>query len=150
MRLWHKDLIPYLPKNQLLGQWREICCIAKNIANNGTPNHILVNKVLDYPSIHFITYANMITTEMKKRNYKISEKSYLRLCENIRCAYPYFNKDSFLIIKNNKVFPDWHNTRYLRQCLFNLQEKADCNGITINEWQRIKDKFGDICNENDN
>ena len=141
MRLWHKDLIPYLPKNQLLGQWREICCIAKNIANNGTPNHILVNKVLDYPSIHFITYANMITTEMKKRNYKISEKSYLRLCENIRCAYPYFNKDSFLIIKNNKVFPDWHNTRYLRQCLYNLEEKYDCGGISKEEWNNITRNF---------
>nr|DAZ75898.1 MAG TPA: Pyrimidine dimer DNA glycosylase [Caudoviricetes sp.] len=22
MRLWHKALIPYLPKQQLLGQWR--------------------------------------------------------------------------------------------------------------------------------
>lgn len=25
MRLWHKDLIPYLPRQQLLGQWRECC-----------------------------------------------------------------------------------------------------------------------------
>ena len=41
MRLWHKDLIPYLPKQQLISQWRECCCIAKNIADNGTPNHLL-------------------------------------------------------------------------------------------------------------
>ena len=149
IRLWHKDLIPYLPKNQLLGQWRECCCIAKNIADNGTPNHILVNKVLNYPAIHFLVYTNMILAEMKNRGYKISEKSYLKFCENIRCAKPYFNINADLLIKNDKVFPDWHNTRYLRQCLFNLQEKADCNGITIDEWQRIKDKFGDICNEND-
>ena len=32
MRLWHKDLICVLPKNQLLGQWREVCLIAKEIA----------------------------------------------------------------------------------------------------------------------
>lgn len=31
MRLWHKDLIKVLPKEQLLGQWRELACIAKNI-----------------------------------------------------------------------------------------------------------------------
>ena len=49
MRLWHKDLIPVLPRQQLLSQWRECCCIARNIVENGTPNHILVNKILDYP-----------------------------------------------------------------------------------------------------
>ena len=48
MRLWHKDLIAFLPRKQLLGQWRECCAIARNIAVNGTPNHVLVNKVLDY------------------------------------------------------------------------------------------------------
>ena len=57
MRLWHKYLIPYLPKQQLLGQWRECCCIARNININGTPNHILVNKIIDYPYSHKNTYA---------------------------------------------------------------------------------------------
>lgn len=28
MRLWHKDLIPALPRKQLLGQWRELCAIS--------------------------------------------------------------------------------------------------------------------------
>ena len=37
MRLWHKDLIYVLPRQQLLGQWRECCLIAKNIAEKGTP-----------------------------------------------------------------------------------------------------------------
>jgi uncharacterized protein (TIGR02328 family) len=32
MRLWHKDLISVLPRQQLLGQWRECCLIARNIA----------------------------------------------------------------------------------------------------------------------
>ena len=27
MRLWHEQLIPILPKNQLLGQHRECCAI---------------------------------------------------------------------------------------------------------------------------
>ena len=46
MRLWHKDLIPYLPRQQLLGQWRECCCIAKSIHDKGSPNHLLVNKII--------------------------------------------------------------------------------------------------------
>lgn len=39
MRLWHKDLIIFhiLPNKQLVGQWRECCCIAKNIQDNKTP-----------------------------------------------------------------------------------------------------------------
>ena len=38
MRLWHKDLIPYLPKKQLQGQWRELNSIYK-LQNK----HILIN-----------------------------------------------------------------------------------------------------------
>ena len=49
MRLWHKDLISCLPRLQLIGQWRECCLIAKNIAEKGTPNHLLVNKIISYP-----------------------------------------------------------------------------------------------------
>ena len=48
MRLWHVDLIDVLPRKQLLSQWRECCAIAKSIADKGTPNHILVNKITDY------------------------------------------------------------------------------------------------------
>ena len=50
MRLWHKDLIGVLPQKQLVSQWRECCAIVRNIAVNGSPNHIPVNKVMDYPS----------------------------------------------------------------------------------------------------
>ena len=57
MRLWHKELIPYLPRQQLLGQWRECCAIAKSIAETGTPNHVLVNKIMEYPKPHFVLYG---------------------------------------------------------------------------------------------
>jgi uncharacterized protein (TIGR02328 family) len=30
MRLWHEDLIPYLPRLQLLGQNRETCALRGN------------------------------------------------------------------------------------------------------------------------
>ena len=38
MRLWHRDLIHYLPRQQLIAQWRECYAIASNIANKGTIN----------------------------------------------------------------------------------------------------------------
>lgn len=122
MRLWHKDLIPVLPRQQLIAQWRECCAIASNIANKGTPNHILVNKILDYSSIHFIEYTNLILEEIQKRNYKVNEKSYLKFSKNIQLGKEYFKTDC----NKFKLYEDWHNDRYLLQCIMNLQEKYDC------------------------
>lgn len=48
MGLWHKDLIEKLPREQLVAQWRECSAIAGNLITKGTPNHILVNKILNY------------------------------------------------------------------------------------------------------
>ena len=75
MRLWAKQLIPYLPKLQLLSQWRECCAICSNIANKGTPNHILVNKIMDYEFVYFMEYTRLVVSEMERRNYKISRKA---------------------------------------------------------------------------
>lgn len=79
MRLWHKDLIPYLPRKQLIAQWRECCAICSNIANKGTSNHLLVNKIMNYSFIHFSHYIQDVHDEMLKRGYKINEKK-LKIC----------------------------------------------------------------------
>ena len=83
MRLWHKDLISVLPRKQLLSQWRECCAIASKIADQGSPNHMLVNKVVDYPQSHFLCYINAILREMENRNYKVNKKVYERLVKNL-------------------------------------------------------------------
>lgn len=41
-----------------------------------------------------------------------------------------------------ELFFNWHNERYLKQNLYNLQEKYDCGGISKDEWKVIEDKFG--------
>ena len=69
MRLWHKQLISVLPRQQLVAQWRECSSIVGNILTKGTPNHILVNKIMDYPIDHFITYAALVRGEMTNRGY---------------------------------------------------------------------------------
>lgn len=68
MRLWHKDLIPVLPRQQLLSQWREVCGIAANIAQKGSPDHILVNKIMNYPVDNFVIYTDMVIKEINSRN----------------------------------------------------------------------------------
>ena len=84
MRLWHKDLIPYLPKQQLLGQWRELCCIGGLLAVDHTPNHILVNPILDYPPEHFEAFCNLVIRIMKANKLEIGDVAYNNLKDNVR------------------------------------------------------------------
>lgn len=74
MRLWHKNLINVLPREQLIGLWRELSAIAGSIQKKGTPNHILVNFVLEYDYDHFISYAAEVREEMTRRGYRTMEK----------------------------------------------------------------------------
>lgn len=93
----------------------------------------LVNKVLNYPKIEFYDYTMLIIQEMKNRNYKIS-------LNNFRFNYSLIYNDNAKPNFRN-LFSDWHNDRYLKQCLFNLQEKYDCGGIPEEKWKRIEDNF---------
>ena len=132
MRLWHKDLIPVLPRKQLLGQWRECCLIAKHIAEKGTPNHILVNKIMDYTLNHFYNYGMLVAVEMDKRGYECTFEKFSNY-------FTYPHETGFIF--KNEIFKHWHTHRYLKQCLYNLEEKYDCGGISREEWIPIYDKF---------
>lgn len=131
MRLWHKDLIDILPSDQLIGQWRECSLIAKLLAVNGTPNHILVNKVLDYQKEHFATYCYEVLWWMINRGYSPSSATKMAMEDHIGLKLsPY--------IEHDLLFDGWHNDRYLYQCVSNLEEKFDCGGIPDFEWQLIE------------
>ena len=125
MRLWHYALIPYLPRKQLLSQWRECCAIAKSIKEKGTPNHILVNKITEYWDSEFNAYADLVALEMEQRGYKVDERKFYQ--------HRHDNNTKFEGI----IFDHWHNDRYLRQCMSNLSEKYDCGGITATEWVEL-------------
>ena len=131
MRLWHKDLILVLPRQQLIGQWRECCAIANNIITNGTPNHILVNKVMKYPMSHLYSYGLIVVIGMKKRGYKCDVEKFTHYF-----TFPHETNR----VDGNQLFKDWHNKRYLRQCYYNLEEKYDCGWITEDEWEKIRNE----------
>ena len=130
MRLWHKNLITILPKLQLLGQWRECCAIASNIGALGTPNHLLVNKIMKYDMAHFATYCDLVQWEMTKRGYSPSPLTIGNIENCIR-------REISSYVPYDILFDGWHNDRYLWQCLSNLEEKYDCGGIPDEEWQLI-------------
>lgn len=124
MRLWHKDLITVLPRQQLLGQWRELNSIFKN-----QNKHVLINFIYDCTKSDLFKYSLSVMQEMRDRGYEVNNENFKKFFDSTRIT---FYSDNYL----NKM-----NDRYLRQCLYNLQEKYDCGAITEQEWRRIHDKF---------
>lgn len=131
MRLWHKDLLPVLPRQQLLGQWRECCLIAKTIQEKGTPNHILVNKIMDYPLDHFWSYGIEVSNELRNRGYLVNKDRFNK----------YFQKYTDILrrVTHKDLFNLWHNDTYLLVCYYNLLEKADNGGMYDCEFELIFD-----------
>ena len=109
MRIWHYKLIPFLPKSQLLAQWRELNSIFKK-----QDKHILINYIYEYPKDDLFTYSNFIINEMKKRGFEI---------KSIDNYYKYFMYQPVNLVKI--PFINHHNFRYMQQCFYNLQEKYD-------------------------
>lgn len=144
MRLWHKDLISVLPKQQLLGQLRECVLIAKNIDRFGTPNHVLVNRIIDYPIFHFRAYCRLIIDEFHRRGYRVSDSTINKLNDYIGF---YHDLPTSLRQMRDKMFDGWHDYRYLLQCFYNLQEKYDCGAISRGEYTDIYDYCCDNYNE---
>lgn len=138
MRIWHKDLIPILPRQQLVGQWRECCLMAKMIQVSGSPNHILVNKVMKYPMTHFITFCDLVKWTMKKNGYSPSNLTIHNIEDEIGIS----PMDSY--VPYDILFEDWHNRKYLYQCFANLEEKHDCGGIPYDEWKVLDDYISEV------
>ena len=132
MRLWHKDLIKVLPREQLVAQWRELSAIAGNLNTKGTPNHILVNKILDYPREHFISYALYVRQEMTRRGYKTMDSVWNKIYCTRELDY-----GEIEIVPLEDLFLDWHNDTYWTICYYNLKEKWLCGGISNDDWDRI-------------
>lgn len=120
MRLWHTDLISVLPRQQMLGQWRELNSIYKN-----QNKHILINFVYDKPKVDLSNYSARVMREMENRCYNIDHTNFHR----------YFKPED--IVYMQKPFSEKMDDKYLTECYFNLMEKHDCGGITDEEWQKI-------------
>ena len=133
LRIWHKDLIDVLPRQQLISQLRECVAIAKSININNTPNHILVNRVMNYPIEDFNKYCNIVIREILYRNYNIKQTTIEKLG-----IYTGFDLNGII---DYNIFINWHNHLYLRECLYNLEEKAICKQFTVEDWTRIYIKY---------
>ena len=129
MRLWHYKLLPVLPDKMLVAEWRE-CIAIKRQWEKGTLKHRLVSYVKDYDNEVFGDYVRHVVNEMTKRNIKFQQKYYAEIL--------YFTGD--YITEHYEE----HNNRYLKQCLYNLEEKATRNIISKEEWLKIYNEFKDF------
>ncbi len=136
MRLWHINLIPYLPRQQLISQWRELIMIASCLHSKNLHNG-LVNKVKNYSYNHLYSYSMKVVAEIHNRGYRTSKNAYDKFLNYLKTIEP----DYHLV---NNIYQNWHNEIYLRQCLYNLEEKYSCGLITQDEWNIIYNQFKDF------
>lgn len=141
MRLWHYELLEFLPRSQLIAQWRELNSIFKK-----QDKHILINYVYEYDRVHLLAYSLMVMSEMNKRGYRInSTKNFDEYFASTRLM-------SVANDKNFKPFPYHHTKRYLVQCFYNLQEKfdrgqEDFDGETFEKLKNFMDFKRNINNQ---
>lgn len=132
MRLWHTSLINVLPKGQLVAQWRELSSIAGAIQKNGTPNHILVNFVLNYDYDNFISYAAEVREEMDRRGYRTMNSVWDKITSL---------KLDWTRLPLNEIYKEKMNRDYMVVCYWNLWEKYSCGGISKSDFDKINNLY---------
>ena len=137
MRLWHYKLLPYLPDLQFKGQLRELVAIMHDWRDKGKTNHLLINRVMQYPKDDLTGYATLYAIEYENRyEKKIALKEFIQFSGGLACTPP---------------FEGWHNKEYLRVCMANLYEKhffgIGKSRITDEEWQRLCEGYKAITGE---
>ena len=139
MRTWHIKLIPYLPDNQLRGQWRECALIAHDLKTRGETNHLLINRIMEYPIDDFLTYCLFVRREMARRDFNVTVESDYRMS-----ALGTYTLSA-------KPFEGWHTKQYLRSNMANLWEKYVCgrgaSRLTDAEWERLCEGYENITGE---
>ena len=158
MRLWHRELLPYLPDLQFKGQLRELVAIMHDWRDKKKTNHLLINKVMEYPKKHLTSYYLTYSREYFKRYGKRNVKLFH---EFIDFSIYFFEKECEIHFENGfektvvgemeNIFPDWHNKEYLRVCMANLYEKhffgIGKSRITDEEWARLCEGYEQITGE---
>lgn len=124
MRLWHEALIPYLPRQQLLGQHRE-CCALRGLGWG--KKRATVDYVFNHTRIDLVMYPIRVMREMERRGYKPNPSWYDFEYRGSNCSPDSQSAVSKMMRKANlwyiPVYPE-HNDEYLKECLGNLEAKG--------------------------
>ena len=128
MRLWHQQLLPQLPRQQLLGQHRECCALR---GRGWGRNHSVVNYVFDHEPELLVAYHYLVMDEMKRRGYNPDTTWYNPEYRGAALGYATAWADAdivddqymYAIHKEGIIYPE-HNDAYLQECIDNLKGKG--------------------------
>jgi uncharacterized protein (TIGR02328 family) len=138
MRLWHYRLLSYLPDAQFKGQLRELVAIMHDWRDKGKTNHLLINRVMEYPKADLYGYFLEYAVEYEKRCGVLPKQT---------AEFREFGNHQF----TQEPFKGWHNKEYLRVCMANLYEKhffgIGKSRINDEEWQVLLDGYKAITGE---
>lgn len=121
MRLWHQKLIPHLPRQQLLGQHRELCALRGK--GWGRP-HATVNYVFTHSPSLLVAYHHLIMNEMERRGY---HPDPIWRDPNYRgkvLGYDVSWANDYNQYLNEEIIYPEHDDKYLEECLNLLKEKG--------------------------
>ena len=124
MRLWHESLIPLLPRQQLLGQHRELAALR---GKGWGRKHSVVDYVFTHVPERLVAYHWRVMDEMERRGYKPDKiwrngdyRGKVLGVEENWCdkdiVEAWYNKEGFIYAE--------HDDYYLWECKENLREKG--------------------------
>ncbi|TGE31174.1 TIGR02328 family protein [Desulfosporosinus sp. Sb-LF] len=121
MRLWHQDLLTFLPRAQILGQHRE-CCALRGLGWG--KKHSTIDYVFTYSVKRLVDYHQLVLREMENRGYKPDQQWY---CPEYRgkntVPWTCTLRDELDDIPDGHIYPE-HDDAYREECLANLRKKG--------------------------
>lgn len=117
MRLWHESLLTRLPRQQLLGQHRELAALR---GNGWGKKHATVNYIFQYSPYKLYQFHLLVLDEMKRRGCNPNQKWFDPHYRGEHCPRYTKLRPCALTIP---VYPE-HNAAYLDECLANLHAKG--------------------------
>ena len=138
MRLWAQQLIPYLPRQQLLGQHRELAALR---GKGWGKKHATVDYVFTHPREWLVAYHYLIMEEMERRGYH-PDYTWHNPCyrgktlgEDLEFSVDAEGVEELWMNINQMgqiVYPE-HNDEYLKECIDNLRGK----GVDVSEMEKL-------------
>lgn len=134
MRLWHQKLIPYLPRQQLLGQHRECCALR---GKGWGKKHSVVDYVFTYAPDELVAYHKLVMDEMERRGYH-PDRTWNDPCwrgsilgKEEGWSYQQTVDAIYNAALGGETVYDEHDDTYLAECLENLKGK----NVSI-DWEK--------------
>lgn len=120
MRLWHEDLLPLLPRAQLLGQHRDAARSGALLGKKACGGGLCIRPSAEY----LILYHLRVMMEMARRGYRAEPCWASPGYRGRRCEAREIDTALMALLAGRRpVYPE-HGPLYLEECLENLRQKG--------------------------